>query len=144
MLRWTCSLLIVAVLAGTGVTALADVKLPRIFGDRMILQRDRSNPVWGKANPGQSVTVSLAGKSATAKADAKGNWRVTLPAMKAGGVQYLFNLAVDPDEANNLAGVAGYESITCDLVSRLLAHHIGLHQRTHVKEKQRLQRVHVP
>jgi len=39
-------------------------------------------------------------------------------------VQYLFNLAVDPREEHNQAGVAGYEQITVGLLERLLAHRI--------------------
>jgi arylsulfatase A-like enzyme len=58
-----------------------------------------------------------------------------------GGVQQLFNLAADPQELHNLAGAAGYEHTTLDLVSRLLAQRIRLTQFTHIKEEQRLQRV---
>ncbi|MBZ0301244.1 MAG: sulfatase-like hydrolase/transferase, partial [Anaerolineae bacterium] len=61
-----------------------------------------------------------------------------------GGVVYLFNLTVDPQEQHNLAGVAGYEGITLQLVQALLAHRIRLTQYTHTKEEQRLQQVHVP
>jgi hypothetical protein len=38
----------------------ADVKLPEIFADHMVLQRDTSVPVWGWADPGESVTVAAA------------------------------------------------------------------------------------
>jgi choline-sulfatase len=72
-----------------------------------------------------------------------GNWKLVFDP-EAGGVQYLFNLAVDPHETQNLAGIAGYEAVTLDLTQRCLAHHIRLHQFTHVKEEQRLQRVHTP
>jgi sialate O-acetylesterase len=61
------------------------LKLPRIFGDHMVIQRDQPIPVWGWANPGESVTVSFAGRSASSKADDKGAWKVTLPAVKADG-----------------------------------------------------------
>ena len=70
------------------------------------------------------------------------NWKLVFDP-EQGGVQYLFNLVVDPDELNNLAGVACYEFITSELVQRLLAFKIRLTQHTHVKEEQRLQRVHV-
>jgi sialate O-acetylesterase len=39
--------------------ARADVKLPAIFGDNMVLQADKKLPVWGWASPGEDVTVSL-------------------------------------------------------------------------------------
>ncbi|HLV35319.1 MAG TPA: sulfatase-like hydrolase/transferase [Spirillospora sp.] len=71
-----------------------------------------------------------------------GNWKLVFDP-EQGGVQYLFNLAVDPQEQHNLAGVAGYEAVTLDLMQRLLAYRIRLTQYTHVKEEQRLQRVRV-
>ena len=60
-----------------------------------------------------------------------------------GGVQHLYNLAVDPLEQQNLAGVAGYEHVTLDLLQDLLAHRIRITQYTHLKEEQYLQRVRV-
>jgi len=71
-----------------------------------------------------------------------GNWKLVFDP-EQGGVQYLFNMAVDPREERNLAGVAGYEPVTLDLLQRMLAHRIRLTQFTHVKEEQRLQRVRV-
>lgn len=65
--------------------ANAEVKLPKIFSNSMVLQRDRAVPVWGWDNPGTEVTVSIGEASAKAKADAAGKWTVQLPAMKAGG-----------------------------------------------------------
>jgi sialate O-acetylesterase len=62
----------------------ADVRLPKVISNRMVLQRDRPLPIWGWADPGEAVTVKLAA-AATAKADAKGNWLATLPPMKADG-----------------------------------------------------------
>ena len=65
--------------------ALADVKLPALFTDNMVLQRDIKAGVWGTAEPGEEVTVSIDGQKATAKADAAGHWAVKLEPMKAGG-----------------------------------------------------------
>ena len=56
----------------------AEVKLAGVFGNNMVLQRDTNFSVWGNADPGESVTVSVAGQSASTKADADGNWCVTL------------------------------------------------------------------
>ena len=63
--------------------ALADVKMPAIFGDHMVLQQDMPLPVWGIADRGEAVTVTVAGKSATAKAGDDGKWSVKLPAIPA-------------------------------------------------------------
>lgn len=59
--------------------------LPRIFADHMVLQRDVPLPVWGRTRPGQEVTVTLAGKTASTTAGADGSWLVKLPALPAGG-----------------------------------------------------------
>ena len=80
------------------VTALADVQMPNIFGDNMVLQRGQTVPVWGKADPGEKITVVLtsmdapsakgkkperrAGKAAAGK---DGRWMVKLGKIPAGG-----------------------------------------------------------
>jgi len=72
------------------------VELPRVFADGMVLQRDQPLPVWGRAAPGAQVRVDFAGKQATAKADANGDWRAELPALSAGGP---YTLRVDDKAA---------------------------------------------
>jgi sialate O-acetylesterase len=59
----------------------ADVKLPAIFGDHMVLQQDMKLPVWGTADPGEAVTVTVGDKTGAATADGGGHWRVDLPAL---------------------------------------------------------------
>jgi sialate O-acetylesterase len=56
----------------------ADVAMPAIFSDRMVLQRASAAPVWGRAEPGEPVSVSVAAATARATADAGGRWRVEL------------------------------------------------------------------
>ena len=68
-----------------GLNCWADPVLPTLFSDHMVLQRDREIHVWGKADPGEKVTASLAGHDATATADKNGAWSVRLPALSAGG-----------------------------------------------------------
>jgi sialate O-acetylesterase len=72
-------------LAFVPVTLLADVTPAGLFGDHMVLQREMPVPVWGTAAPGEAVTVSIAGQSAAAVADAQGKWMVKLKPLKAGG-----------------------------------------------------------
>ena len=62
----------------------ADVKLPTIFGDHMVLQQEATLPVWGWADKGEKVTVAFGKSTASATADADGKWRVDLPALPAG------------------------------------------------------------
>lgn len=56
----------------------AELKLPAIVGDHMVLQRDLELPIWGWANPGQGVTVQIAGQELAGKADEAGRWEVKL------------------------------------------------------------------
>lgn len=76
-------------LAGLPSQTRADVKVPAIFGSHMVLQRDQKDRVWGWAEPGESVTVKIAGQSHTTKAGPDGSWQVTLEAMPAGGPHVL-------------------------------------------------------
>lgn len=72
----------------TGAQA-ADIQakalLAKIFQDHAILQRDKPILVWGEAASGEVVTVSLGNSTMHAQADGSGRWRVSLPAMTAGG-----------------------------------------------------------
>lgn len=63
----------------------ADVRLPRLINDGMILQRNEKIKIWGWANAGEKVAVSLAGNELSTYADNQGNWFVTMPAHSAGG-----------------------------------------------------------
>lgn len=66
-------------------SAQAELKLPAIFTDHAILQRDLPIPVWGTAVPGEKVIVQFCGQEKTATADDSGRWMVKLDLMKAGG-----------------------------------------------------------
>jgi sialate O-acetylesterase len=63
--------------------AQAEVRVSNIFGDHMVLQRDKAVPVFGTASPGEQVTVKFHGQSLAAMADAHGNWEIKLTAMSA-------------------------------------------------------------
>jgi sialate O-acetylesterase len=71
----------------------ADVTLPKVLSNHMVLQRDRPLPIWGWADPDEQVTVQLDDATATAKADAQGNWKVMLPAVKADGKAHTLTVA---------------------------------------------------
>ncbi|MFZ4506081.1 MAG: sialate O-acetylesterase [Fimbriimonas sp.] len=63
----------------------AEVTLPKLFTDSMVLQRDRAIPIWGTAPAGSRVSVELQANRGSATADQAGRWRVDLPALPAGG-----------------------------------------------------------
>jgi len=56
----------------------AEIRLPAVIGDNMVLQRERPVPIWGWSDPGDTMTVTFAGQTKSAKADANGRWQVTL------------------------------------------------------------------
>ncbi|MES2733732.1 MAG: sialate O-acetylesterase [Bacteroidota bacterium] len=78
-------LMTAAFLLLTVAFATAEVKLPKVFTNNMVLQRDKPVKVWGWAAKGESVAVSFNGQQAKAKANNQGAWVVTLPAMLYGG-----------------------------------------------------------
>lgn len=71
--------LLVSTLIGTA--AQAGLKLPALVGHHMVLQRDLACPIWGWADPGAGVTVSIAGQTVQATADGEGYWKATLAPM---------------------------------------------------------------
>ena len=75
---------VLAVLMGAA-TAAADVKLPAVISDNMVLQQGRQVAIWGTADAGEQVTVSLGEQKETATADSDGKWKVELGPLKAGG-----------------------------------------------------------
>lgn len=69
-----------------GLSSLyAEVRLPAIFSDHMVLQREKECSLWGFANPGETVTAIMAGKSSSIKTDNNGRWKLRLPELEAGG-----------------------------------------------------------
>jgi sialate O-acetylesterase len=83
MKRLHAMLLTLAYLA-TGAV-YADVRLPKIFGNSMVLQRRKPVPVWGWATPKENVTVQFANQTKTIKAAPDGRWQLNLDALEAGG-----------------------------------------------------------
>jgi len=69
-------------LAATGI---AEVKLPKVLSDHVVLQRNAPIHIWGWADPGEQVTVSLLSAKQSAVADDLGKWSVYLAPQPAGG-----------------------------------------------------------
>jgi len=65
--------------------ANANVRLPLLFSDGMVLQRNKEIPVWGWAEPNEKVEVHFNKQTKTIQADKNGKWMITLSAEKAGG-----------------------------------------------------------
>lgn len=76
-------------LAATAATLLplgasAEVKLPALFSEHMVLQRDLPATVWGWADPGEEVTVTIGQQSKKTKAGADKKWSVKLDKLSVG------------------------------------------------------------
>ena len=78
-------ILLLAVTLLTVSFADAEISLPQLFQSGMVLQRGKLIPIWGKAAPGELVTVRFNKKQYATTADAHGSWRINLQKMKAGG-----------------------------------------------------------
>src|ERR1041385_2144463 len=77
---------LILVLAGlSAANVRAEVRLPAIISDNMVLQQGVKVRIWGNAKPGERVVVTLKNKSANTVADAQGHWQVWLDPLKAGG-----------------------------------------------------------
>lgn len=106
--RLVAVLLMLAVLAASGV--LADVKLPALVGDNMLLQQGKELNIWGSADPQEKVTVSFCGQTASAVADAAGKWSAKLQPLKCGGP---FEMAIAGKNAITLKNVMIGEVWVC-------------------------------
>ena len=67
------------------ILANANVRMPLLFSDGMVLQRNKEIPVWGWAEPNEKVEVHFNKQTKTIQADKNGKWMIKLSAEKAGG-----------------------------------------------------------
>ena len=82
--------LLVLLLCSLGSSpARAELQLHRLFSDHMVLQRNMPVPVWGWADPGEEITVTIDQQTKTCQADAGGKWTVKLDAMDTGAPRTL-------------------------------------------------------
>jgi sialate O-acetylesterase len=76
--------LVIAVLVlSVATVAHANVTLPDVISSGMVLQRDQAVPIWGRADPGEAVTVRFNGQVKTTTAGADGRWMIRLQRLKA-------------------------------------------------------------
>jgi len=82
-MRKTAVLFLLAFVALTG-RALGEVRLPGIISDHMLLQRDVPVRIFGKASPGEAVSVAFRGQTVKTVTDPLGRWEVWLPPLTPG------------------------------------------------------------
>ncbi len=90
----------------------AEIKLPAIFGDNMVLQQQTDAAIWGKANPNKTVNITCSwdNKSYSTKSDKKGNWKQKVKTPVAGGP---FEIAISDGELLTLNNVLIGEVWVC-------------------------------
>jgi sialate O-acetylesterase len=78
-------LLFVTILLFSQTLASAQITLPKVFGDSMVLQRGIKIPVWGNSTPGALIIAKLGDVEVTTRANKEGKWQLKFPIFKAGG-----------------------------------------------------------
>ena len=76
-------LTLISFLSGMAFFVQAQVILPKVLTNNMVLQREKPVAIWGQVQPGEKVTVEFAGQSKTAAASSSGSWQIMLDPMKA-------------------------------------------------------------
>jgi len=76
---------LLALVFGLPQSAFANIKLPSLVGDNMVVQHHAKVRIWGWADPGENVSVTMAKKSARTQADSKGKWEVQIGPFQPGG-----------------------------------------------------------
>jgi len=94
------NMLVLAVITVT--SASAELTLPDIFSDHMVLQQGIKVPLWGTSGAGSSITVQFRGQTQSTKADAQGKWRVQLDTMVATSDQTGTDLTVETGGVTNV------------------------------------------
>lgn len=81
----TSRLTLLLFLLGWSLLGFAQIRLPRLISDGMVLQREQNLKIWGWAAPQENVSIRIKDKNYRGKADQEGNWSITLPPQAAGG-----------------------------------------------------------
>ena len=83
MNKTTLHLLLALLLAPLAALSAAELRLPSIFSDHMVLQSATAVPVWGWADAGEQIVVEFAGQTKSTTANANGKWTLRLDALEA-------------------------------------------------------------
>ena len=78
-----CSLLVLLLVVGNSEELLAELRLPAIFGDQMVLQQKQPITIWGWANAGEKIRVEFAGQKVETTAGKDTRWQLQIAALDA-------------------------------------------------------------
>lgn len=108
----------------------AQVKLPRLIRDSMILQRDEKINLWGWASPNEKVNIRFNAKQYKTKAGADGKWAVQLPPTKAGGP---YTIDITASNKINLKDILFGDVWLCSGQSNMV-HQMNIHDVTYARD----------
>lgn len=114
----------------TSVAVRAQLRLPRLISNGMVLQRDATLKLWGWAKAGEKVTVAFKGRNYKAVTDATGKWQTTLPPMLAGGP---FTMEIAGSSRITLNDILIGDVWFCSGQSNMV-HQLNIHDVTYAKE----------
>ncbi|WP_460973819.1 sialate O-acetylesterase [Spirosoma migulaei] len=110
--------------------SFAQIRLPKLISDGMVLQRDAKLKVWGWAKAGEKITVQFKNKNYKAVTDANDKWQVELPAMPAGGP---FTMDIIGNSRIQLRDILIGDVWFCSGQSNMV-HQLNIHDVTYAKE----------
>lgn len=110
--------------------AICQIKLPRLVRDSMILQRDAPIKIWGWAASYEKIKINFNNKKYTTTSDAKGNWRIILSSMKAGGP---YDIQLDASNHIILKNILIGDVWICSGQSNMV-HQMELHKERYAEE----------
>lgn len=121
---------LLSLLISLSVYASAQIRLPRLVRDSMVLQRETPIKLWGWSSPKEKITISFNHQRIKTTADIDGKWITTLPAMKAGGP---YNMIIDGKNHIELKDVLIGDVWFCSGQSNMV-HQMSLHKERYAAE----------
>ncbi|MBC3784690.1 sialate O-acetylesterase [Spirosoma utsteinense] len=117
-------------LVATSVVAQAQIRLPKLISDGMVLQREVPLRIWGWAKSGEKITVQFKRKNYKTVTDTEGKWQVELPPMAAGGP---FIMEIGGSSRLTLKDILIGDVWFCSGQSNMV-HQLTIHDITYAKE----------
>jgi sialate O-acetylesterase len=124
------SIFILFTLCVLTLTAAAQIKLPRLVRDSMILQRDTKINIWGWAASGEKVNIKFNGKTYKTTTGKDGKWIIVLPAVKAGGP---YTMDISGSNKISLKEILIGDVWICSGQSNMV-HQMNIHDVTYAKD----------
>lgn len=123
------SLVMCIVMQGSALLT-AQVRVPAVISDNMVIQRDAPVKIWGWAAPGEKVKVSFRGHSNSTRAGENGKWMVNLRPSAAGGP---FSMEIKASNTIVLKDILVGDVWFCSGQSNMV-HYLGIHNERYAEE----------